>query len=238
MGLEIGAYIEGSFPCLNNVILFFKEQLSGMDKRNSSNPMSGRSHPKIWTTKTYDRLSKYYDGFMRILFPIGEKGRDHIVEKLETGSVMDVGCGTGTLLGNASAKGLRCFGIDLSEGMLGQAKANAPNANLSIASFYDIPFPNDNFDYVVATNALSGTFIRTREVVTEMIRICREGGSVLLAEWPVAQKATIKERIIVKLASLNDDAPKDFMDISRKLGLEPEVEQLDKRYSIFIVHKV
>ena len=209
-----------------------------MNKRNSSNLMSDRSHPKIWTTKTYDRLSKYYDGFMRIFFPIGEKGRVRIVERLETGSVIDVGCGSGTLLGIASAKGLRCFGIDLSEGMLGQAKVNAPYANLSIASFYDIPFPNDYFDYVVATNALSGTFIRTREVVIEMIRVCREGGSVLLAEWPVAQKATIKESIIVELASLNDDAPKNYMNIFRKLGLEPEVEHLDKRYSIFRVCKV
>ena len=209
-----------------------------MTNRNSSNQMSDRSHPKIWTTKTFDRLSKYYDRFMRIFFPIGEEGRVRIVERLETGSVIDVGCGTGTLLGIASAKGLRCFGIDLSEGMLGQAKVNAPYANLSIASFYDIPFPNDYFDYVVATNTLSGTFIRTREAVIEMIRVCREGGSVLLAEWPVAQKATIKESIIVKLASLNDDAPKNYMNIFRKLGLEPEVEHLDKRYSIFRVCKV
>lgn len=203
-----------------------------------SNQMSNGSHPKIWTTKTYDRLSKHYDNFMRLFFPIGEKGRVSIVERLDAGSVLDAGCGTGTLLSLASAKGLRCFGIDLSKGMLNQAKVNAPDAYPSIASFYNIPFPNNYFDYVVATNALSGTFIHAMEAIVEMIRVCRKGGSVLIAEWPAARKETFRERIIVKLASLTEDAPKNYMKIFRDLGLDPELEHLDKRYSIFRVHKV
>lgn len=199
--------------------------------------MNDRTRPRIWKTKTYDRLSRYYDRFMRILFPIGEQGRICIVDKLEAGSVLDVGCGTGTLLGLASAKGMKCFGIDLSRGMLDQANVNAPSAELSIASFYDIPFHDDCFDYVVATNALSGTFIRPAEVLREMVRVCRKGGSVLIAEWPTAQKDTIKERIIVRLASLSDDAPKNYTKIFRALGLNPEIEQLDERYAIFRVYK-
>ena len=200
--------------------------------------MSNGSHPKIWTTKTYDRLSKYYDNFMRLFFPIGEKGRVSIVERLNAGSVLDAGCGTGTLLSLASAKGLRCFGIDLSKGMLNQAKVNAPDAYPSIASFYNIPFPDDCFDYVVATNALSGTFIHAMEAIVEMIRVCRKGGSVLIAEWPTARKETFRESIVVKLASLTEDAPKNYMKIFQDLGLTPEFEHLDKRYSIFKVHKV
>jgi len=202
-----------------------------------SNQMNNGSQPKIWTTKTYDRLSKYYDNFMRLFFPIGENGRVSIVERLDVGSVLDAGCGTGTLLSLASAKGLRCFGIDLSKGMLNQAKVNAPDAYPSIANFYNIPFPNDYFDYVVTTNALSGTFIHAMEAIVEMIRVCRKGGSVLIAEWPAARKETFKERIIVKLASLTEDAPKNYMKIFRDLGLDPEYEHLDKRYSIFRVHK-
>ncbi len=41
------------------------------------------------------------------------------------------------------------------------------------------------------------------------------------------------ERLIVKLASLNDDAPKDYLMIFRRLGYKPEVELLSKRYHIF-----
>ena len=200
--------------------------------------MDDSSQPKIWTTKTFDRLSKYYDKFMRVFFPIGEKGRVRIVERLEAGSVLDVGCGTGTLLALASRKGIRCFGVDLSKGMLNQAKPRVPEAYLARASFYELPFPSECFDYVVATNTLSGTFIHAKDALVEMLRVCKQGGSVHIAEWPVAQKNTIGERLIVKLASLNDDAPKDYLKIFRELDLESEIEPLDQRYCVFRVRRV
>jgi ubiquinone/menaquinone biosynthesis C-methylase UbiE len=175
---------------------------------------------------------------MRIFFHIGEKGRVRIVERLEAGSVLDVGCGTGTLLALASLKGLRCFGIDLSMGMLRRATLKVPNVYLTRASFYELPFPSECFDAVVATNALSGTFIHTKDALVEMLRVCKQGGSVHIAEWPVAQKNTITERLILKLASLNDDAPKDYLKIFRELNLKPEVEPLAQRYHVFTVIKV
>lgn len=209
-----------------------------MKKLLEENRMRDSSQPKIWTTKTFDRLSKYYDKFMRIFFPIGERGRERIVERLEAGSVLDVGCGTGTLLALASIKGLRCFGIDLSRGMLSRAKLKVPNAYLTRASFYELPFPSKCFDDVVATNTLSGTFIHAKDALVEMLRVCKQGGSVHIAEWPVAQKNTIGERLILKLASLNDDAPKDYLKIFQELDLKPEVEPLAQRYYVFRVIKV
>jgi ubiquinone/menaquinone biosynthesis C-methylase UbiE len=160
------------------------------------------------------------------------------VERLKAGSILDVGCGTGTLLALASQKGLRCFGIDLSKGMLNRAKLKVPEAYLARANFYEMPFPSECFDYVVATNALSGTFINAKDALAEMIRVCKHGSSVYIAEWPMAQKDTIGERLIVKLASLNDDAPKDFLKVFRELDLEAEVEPLDQRYCVFTVGKV
>lgn len=62
------------------------------------NDVKERSQPRFWTTRTYNRISRFYDTFMKILFPIGEKGRERIVQKLTSGSVLDVACGTGTLL--------------------------------------------------------------------------------------------------------------------------------------------
>jgi ubiquinone/menaquinone biosynthesis C-methylase UbiE len=199
--------------------------------------MSDNPRPKVWTTRTYNRLAKIYDLFMRVFFPIGEKGRQRIVEQLQAGSVLDVGCGTGTLLSLASAKASSCFGADLSGGMLHQARVKAPRASLTRASFYALPFPNGCFDNVVATNALSGTFIRTREALVEMLRVCKSGGCVYIAEWPVAQEDTLAERITVKLAGLNEDAPKDYLTIFGELGVKPEVEPLDRHYSIFRVRK-
>jgi ubiquinone/menaquinone biosynthesis C-methylase UbiE len=199
--------------------------------------MSKRTQPRIWTTKTYNRLSRYYDKFMKFFFPIGEIGREMIVEKLTSGSVLDVACGTGTLLEMARKKGLDCYGIDLSEGMLAQAKGKIPDVELRQASYYEIPYPEESFDYVVATNALSGDFIDARKVLSEMIRVCRSGGWIYIAEWPKAPENTLSERLVVWFASLNDDAPKDYVEIFRKLGYEPEVDVLGKRYHIYGIRK-
>ena len=199
--------------------------------------MSKRTQPRIWTTKTYNRLSRYYDKFMKYFYPIGEKGREKIVEKLTSGSVLDVACGTGTLLEMAKKKGLACYGIDLSEGMLAQAKGKIPDAEVRQASYYEIPYPEESFDYVVATNALSGDFIDARKVLLEMIRVCRSGGWIYIAEWPKAPENTPAERLVVWFASLNDDAPKDYIEIFREMGYEPEVDVLSKRYHVYGIRK-
>jgi ubiquinone/menaquinone biosynthesis C-methylase UbiE len=146
--------------------------------------MKGSSRPRVWTTGTYDRLSRYYDFLMRVFFPIGEKGRQRIVERLDCGSILDVACGTGTLLVMAYEKGLKCYGIDISQGMLSQARSKVPNAEFKTASYYEIPYPDGGFDYVVATNALSGDFIDAKKVLSEMVRVCKSGGKVCIAEWP------------------------------------------------------
>jgi ubiquinone/menaquinone biosynthesis C-methylase UbiE len=174
---------------------------------------------------------------MKRLYPIGEKGRERIAEKLSSGSVLDVACGTGTLLEMADQQELTCFGVDLARGMLAEAKKKVPNAGLVRASFYQIPYADGSFDFVVATNALSGVHIDAKNVLAEMIRVCKTGGWLYIAEWPKAEKETFMEQCVVWLASLNEDAPKDYKAIFKHLGYEPEVNVLDNRYHVFGIRK-
>jgi ubiquinone/menaquinone biosynthesis C-methylase UbiE len=199
--------------------------------------MRDRKNPRIWTTKTFDRLSPYYDRFMKLFFPIGETGREKIVEKLTTGTLLDVACGTGTLLAMAREKGLKCYGVDLSGGMLAQAQRKVPDAEFQRGSFYRLPYAEGSFDQVVATNALSGDAIDAGEALREMVRVCKTGGRIYIAEWPKTDDESITEKIVIWLASLNDDAPKDYFGIFREMGYEPEVDALDKRYHIFAIRK-
>ena len=201
------------------------------------NDVKERSQPRIWTTETYNRLSRYYDTFMKFFFPIGEKGRERIVKKLTSGSVLDVACGTGTLLDMVKIKGLKCYGIDISEGMINVAKKKVPDAEIMQASYYEIPFPEERFDHVVATNALSGDSIDARKVLLEMLRVCRCGGWIYIAEWPKVPRDTFVERLVIWFASLNDDAPKDYLEIFRELGYEPKVDVHSERYHIYGIRK-
>jgi ubiquinone/menaquinone biosynthesis C-methylase UbiE len=185
----------------------------------------------------YNRISPYYDRLMKWFFPIGEIGRERIVEKLSAGAVLDVACGTGTLLAMAAQKGLKCYGMDLSIGMFAQAKRKVPDARFQQGNYYQMPFATEIFDQVVATNALSGESIEVGKVLCEMLRVCRLGGRILIAEWPKAEYESSMEHLLVWLAKFNDDAPKDYVGIFRGMGYEPEIEVLDKRYHIYVIRK-
>jgi len=85
---------------------------------------------------------------MKFFFPLGEKGRARIAEKLTAGSVLDVACGTGTLLEMAQKKGLKCCGIDISKGILAQAKRKIPGTEFTLVSYYKIPYADGYFDII------------------------------------------------------------------------------------------
>ena len=112
-----------------------------------------------WTPALYDRLSKYYDHFANWFFPIGDIGREKVVAGLDSGLLLDVACGTGTLLEKSHRIGLNCVGIDTSWGMLTEMKRKVPAAAAVQASFYSLPFTKKTFDFVVETNAVSGVDI-------------------------------------------------------------------------------
>lgn len=61
---------------------------------------------------------------------------------IDTGLVVDLGCGSGVWAGMLTAAGFDVLGYDISCAMLRLAKQNAPNAELRRASLYDAPIPS------------------------------------------------------------------------------------------------
>ena len=61
--------------------------------------------------------------------------------------------------------------------MLEKAMAKAPGAEFKQGSYYELPYPDDSFDYVVETNGLSGVGIDAEKALAEMIRVCKVGGA-------------------------------------------------------------
>lgn len=162
---------------------------------------------KIWTPEVYDRVGKYHDFFFRRVFPIGEKGQQKVVEGLDSGSILDVACGTATLLAMAYGNGLQCYGIDTFQGMLNRARAKFPNAELTKASFYDIRYPNGYCDHVVETNTIDGMGIDARKVLSGMIRLCKNDGEVRIADYSKPPRETWENRLLKELGILVGDLP-------------------------------
>jgi SAM-dependent methyltransferase len=98
------------------------------------------------------------------------------------GSVLDVGCGTGTLARRLIAAGYRVTGVDPSEGMLEVMRARSPQIHAVRGSGTELPFDPDSFDVVVsiATFHHIAEPAAVRATLAEMTRVSRPGGRVLI----------------------------------------------------------
>jgi ubiquinone/menaquinone biosynthesis C-methylase UbiE len=179
-----------------------------------------------WTPSLYNRISKFYDLVATLLFPIGKRGHLRILDGISKGCILDVACGTGSLLKLASLRGLSCYGLDTSAGMLSIAKRKVPEAMLRMGSFYEMPFPDKSFDYVVETNAVSGVEIDVGQVIGEMIRVCKCGGEIRIADYTKSPRPTILNRMLERVLIFVGDFAYDYVKIFRDLGYQAEVEQL------------
>ena len=191
---------------------------------------------KIWSNFTYDKLASLYDRLLGLFLP--EKYRKIVVDYLTPGKVLDVACGTGALLSLAYKKGISCYGIDLSMGMLKQAMQKVPDGEFKYGNYYSIPYDDDMFDNVVSTYALGGTKIEVDKVLSEMIRVCKPGGQIIILDWQKKQKINLLDILFIRLAKLTEDTPKDFVEIFNKKGLQPECIKLSYTYSIIKTSKI
>lgn len=191
----------------------------------------------IWTPRTYSWLARFYDRLSVIFSPAA--GHQQVLSELENGCILDAGCGTGSLLEIASQRGLECYGLDSSPGMLAEARSKLPEARLVLGSFYEIPFASGSFDYVVETNALGGVHLDARQAISEMLRVCRIGGEVRLADYAAPPEMTWFRRVLISLGAIIGDYPVDFKAIFATLGYPAQVRPLGgyDLYQSFTVRK-
>ncbi|QDU19308.1 class I SAM-dependent methyltransferase [Urbifossiella limnaea] len=104
------------------------------------------------------------------------------------GRLIDLGCGTGRLCVHFAAKGYACVGVDLSEPMLAQARANAAAAGVSVewkaANLVELgELSGGSFDYAACLFSTLG-MVRGAEnrakVVANAFRLLKPGGQFVL----------------------------------------------------------
>jgi len=117
-------------------------------------------------------------------------------ERIKSGPVLDVGCGTGALAEKLLSKGYQVIGTDASVGMLQVYRsrtASVPVAALSHA----LPFPSDTFQGAVSVALLHhiADAERVRSSLGEIHRVVRRGGLLVIWDhnpanpyWPVLMK--------------------------------------------------
>ncbi|MEZ4662832.1 MAG: class I SAM-dependent methyltransferase [Caldilineaceae bacterium] len=100
--------------------------------------------------------------------------------------VLDVACGSGNLAIPAARSGARVTGIDIAPNLLEQAQSWARGEGLTIAveevNAEQMPYPNGAFDTVVT---MFGAMFAPHPdaVAAEIVRVCRRGGRIAMANW-------------------------------------------------------
>ncbi|MCG8588910.1 MAG: class I SAM-dependent methyltransferase [Proteobacteria bacterium] len=105
--------------------------------------------------------------------------------------VLDLGCGTGHTTLAFAARALRVDGIDLSRGMLDQARRLASergvdNCHWHLGDVEDLPFPDASFA-VVTSRQSAHHYVSTERALAETARVLAPGGRFVLVDSVAAE---------------------------------------------------
>jgi SAM-dependent methyltransferase len=100
--------------------------------------------------------------------------------------VLDVACGTGNTAIPAARAGAAVTGVDIAPNLLEQARQRAAAEGLTIhfeeGDAEQLPYENGEFDVIIS---MFGAMFAPRpdRVAAELIRVCRPGGMIAMANW-------------------------------------------------------
>ncbi|MBI4213521.1 MAG: methyltransferase domain-containing protein [Chloroflexi bacterium] len=217
------------------------EQCSAIYHRDQGVPVllpAGAEVPDLeHVQELYDHVADEYDH----VFPSHVVG--HYLEKrlrlihsvALSGRVLDVGCGTGTLAARVAESGYEVNGVDLSPGMLAQA-ARRGLTGVFAASATALPFADGTFDLALSVATLHHleTRVRVARTISEMARVVRRGGHVLLWDhnplnpyWPILMRRVPQDSGLERLVPLREilagTRAAGLRTVSvRRLGLIPD----------------
>ncbi|UOE19821.1 class I SAM-dependent methyltransferase [Thermobifida halotolerans] len=138
----------------------------------------------IDTRRFWDRRAAGYDRGAALERRILGDVREQVCGQAR-GRVLEVAVGTGRNLAHYSDKVDEVVGIDLSPGMLAQARIAADRVDFPVELREEdartLPFPDESFDTVVCTLALC-EIPDQAATLAEMRRVLRPGGRLLLLD--------------------------------------------------------
>lgn len=136
----------------------------------------------------YDNVSKNYDFSRRA----GEKTVGLLIRLLSpvaNVAILDIGCGTGNFLIELGSMSTQLVGLDISAGMLQQAKAKNTKAKLVLGDAMSMPFHKETFGAAYCIQVLHHMFDKYR-FISEVYRILQSGGRFVIQSCSHEQLST------------------------------------------------
>ena len=100
--------------------------------------------------------------------------------KIEKGKkILDIACGKGLFLNAAKEKGLEIFGLDISDVAINKAKAIVKESNFVVGDAEEMPYQDEEFDYVTCFGSLEH-FAHPEKGVRELSRALKRNGVAMV----------------------------------------------------------
>ena len=133
--------------------------------------------------RVYSNYAGVYDHIFGRIFHESRESAIRRLNILPDEQILEVGVGTGLTL-PLYPPHCKVVGIDLSPGMLGKARERMrthrlENVVLLCMDAGQMEFPDNSFDTVMAAYVVTAV-PDYRTVITEMIRVCRPGGRIIM----------------------------------------------------------
>ena len=144
--------------------------------------------------QTYDKYAKFYADFT------SEKIFQFQLNKFISfiprgGKALDAGCGAGRDVGYFDEEGLDVLGIDMSEGLLNEAKERFPESKFEKMDFQKTSFQEESFDGIWCMASLSDVPKKeTNKAIKEFKRIIKPDGIIYAATKKGEGEGLIKKQ--------------------------------------------
>jgi len=97
--------------------------------------------------------------------------------------ILDIGVGTGNLIGRFKEHTKRLIGVDASKNMLKVAKEKHPSASLRIGDFLNLPVESSSVDYVISSYAFHHLNKEEKGfALDEMFRVLKSDGEIIIGD--------------------------------------------------------
>ena len=161
-------------------------------------------------------------------------GFAELVQAAGGGPVADLGCGTGRVTGHLHSLGLSVFGVDLSPGMIAQARLRHPDLRFEEGSMLALDLPDGTLGGILAWySTIHLPQERLPVAFAEFHRVLAPGGHALLA-FQVGDEPLHVEEAFGRAVSLNfyrrqpdrvaELLSRAGLDVRARLQREPDVE--------------
>jgi SAM-dependent methyltransferase len=173
----------------------------------------GQRH--VWAAGHYERIAELI-----------VRGAERLVELADVRPgerVLDVATGTGNVALLAAGRSAQVTGVDLTPELFEVARERAADQDLDVdlvvGDAEALPFPDHRFDVVLSAFGVQYAPRRQR-TAAELVRVCRPGGRIAVANWTPASAAgryidLINNRFDVSSRALSPTAWGDPEEVDR-----------------------